>query len=50
MTSISEEKVGRKYCTYGTLKKDTKIVVGRVKGKNHAQGRGVNKRTILKCI
>jgi hypothetical protein len=45
--TISEEEVGRKYCIYGR-RKDTKILVAKVKGRDHEQDTGINNRTILK--
>ena len=48
MMAISEEEVCRKFCIYGKRKKDTKMLVVKVKGRNHAQDTGVNKMTILK--
>jgi hypothetical protein len=35
MMAISGEKVGRKHCIYGSRKKDTIILVEKVKGMNH---------------
>jgi hypothetical protein len=43
-TAISEEEVG----IYGGSKKDTENFDGKVKGRNHAQDTGVNKRRKLK--
>jgi hypothetical protein len=48
MMANNEEEVGRKYCIYGRCKKDSNILVVKVKGRNHAQDTGVNERIILK--